>query len=104
MKLTAKYNLYEVVWEDAYCDQLEWTDVEDLTKADQQLCFSVGYLVRYDERFVVLIAAWGDGSDGEQGGNRQVIPRSMVREIRKLTYETGDSSASPTAGAKRRRM
>ena len=78
--------LVAVTWEDSAIAATGWVEVEDLQgKCDdliENLMASAGYLVLEEERYVVVCASVNPV--GEQFASCEMIPRSAIRELRRL--------------------
>lgn len=74
-----KYDLVEIIWEDASDAEQGWT--KDVDDDEPALALSVGFLVKQTKERVYL--AQDLDSEGHHNG-RGKIPRGMVRQIKVL--------------------
>ena len=93
------YPLVEVVWEDAVTDLAGWHSLEDLLKVEPTLISSIGYLLLDDVAgYLILIGACSGTDDDWEGGGRQIIPRAMVRAVRRLKDEGKEQAVVNVTG------
>lgn len=71
-----KYDLVEIIWNDASELTAGWTD--ELEKTEPQLALSVGFLVKSEKEHIVI--AQDVDEEGHHNGRGQ-IPRGMVKKI-----------------------
>ena len=77
-----KGDLVLVVWEDSMTDQgWEHPDDEEDTNLD---CESVGWVISFGPKRLILGADKTEELDGTVYNRRMIIPRSIIKEIRKL--------------------
>ena len=74
-----KYDMVEVIWDDATDLVSGWTD--QIAENEPALALSVGFLVRETKDHIVI--AQDTDADGHHNGRSQ-IPRGMVKKIRIL--------------------
>lgn len=78
-----KFDVVEVIWDDASAHKPEWTDTVEVEPA---LVISVGFLVFCNRSHIVI--AQDLDADGEHNGRTQ-IPRGMVKSLKVLTKKDG---------------
>lgn len=74
-----KFDLVEVIWNDASELTSGWTD--EIEKDEPALALSVGFLVRETKEHIVI--AQDTDAEGHHNGRSQ-IPRGMVKKIKVL--------------------
>ena len=82
--LADKFPIVEVTWADAASTGAGWMLARELKEwmdADFTVCKTVGYLVRKDNKKVVVAAS---GTSNDKWSDTTEIPRSQVRRIRRL--------------------
>ena len=77
-----KNDLIEIEWVDAH-DTSDWLTEEEAKKRPPEIdCKSVGYYLRRDKELIYISSSIGKMKKGER--DRKVIPRGMIKRIRKL--------------------
>ena len=78
-----KYNLCEVIWDDATSLSQGWKNPEEFAKEPikPEIVLSVGFVVKETEDYLIL--AMDTDSDGDHASRSQ-IPKGMVRSMKVL--------------------
>lgn len=79
-RLKVRFDLMEVIWDDAATMAQGWEPAADI-RLDEQICLTVGFLVKETEQHL-MIASTVD-AEGNTNGRFQ-IPRQMVKSQRVL--------------------
>ena len=79
LKPQAKYDMVEVIWDDAAGLRHGWEDTVE--KLEPQIVLSVGFLIRETPDHIII--AQDTDSDGQHNGRSQ-IPRGMIKSIKVL--------------------
>jgi hypothetical protein len=77
-----KDRLVYIEWCDARGVTTEWTDLEELEKADTCTCISIGLLLVDSPELIVVLPHFG--TDPHNGCGEMVIPRTQVRRMWRL--------------------
>lgn len=74
------FNLEWIRWLDAHGVTTEWTDVADLQKSDVPVLDSVGWVIKEEPEFIVVLPHKSHKyPDGEFGCGEMLIPVEAVR-------------------------
>lgn len=76
-----KRQLVEVTWSDAAMSEGAWTSTTDAARCGPVKVRTVGYVLHRDRETIVIA---GGLNDADQASGVAVIPRAMVRRIRRL--------------------
>lgn len=100
-----KYNLVEVIWDDATSLSQGWKEREDFDKEEikPEIVLSVGFLVKQSDDYLIL--AMDTDGDGDHASRSQ-IPMGMVRKLKiiRKADKNGPSKATTTTSAGRDRF
>ena len=79
----ARYDRYQVVWEDAtsFC---EWKSIEEARLDTPSICFTEGYLIEKNNRYCTFVMSFQENDIGDQ----MIIPTSSILEMRKVGTKT----------------
>ena len=90
-----RYDLYEIRWIDAE-GEAGWSDPKGpITPVP---CINIGFLIREDDEYVKLAAAYIDKFDDDSISSTDIIPKRMITSMKKLkvSYEKPKVTPVPT--------
>lgn len=83
-----------VTWIDALGCSSSWRDKEHLADSKPLLCRSVGWILRDDDKYIVLVPHIADETQYNewQGCGDMTIPRGMIQKVQLLEIKLENSN------------
>ena len=81
--------MVRITWMDAMDGDTGWVALEKMMKAKLATCVDVGWMIRNDDKVVVIIGSWCLDPDEKEGGRYITIPKGWVKKIEYLEKAYG---------------
>lgn len=80
-----KYRLVKITWQDSRHPFSGWQWVDEMKEIEPTICESVGWLVKEDEKVLILAASITTDSDGDSQVSGVVdIPKRAIDDVEDL--------------------
>ena len=82
--------MVKVTWMDAMDGETGWQSLEDMLKGDLATVVDIGWMIKNDERVVIVMGSWCLDPDDKNGGRYITIPKGWVKKIEYLEANYAD--------------
>ena len=84
LKQPNTWPMVKVTWMDAMDGETGWQSLEDMLKGDLATVVDIGWMIKNDERVVIVMGSWCLDPDDKNGGRYITIPKGWVKKIEYL--------------------
>tara|TARA_R110000737_G_scaffold271884_1_gene278955 strand:- start:588 stop:893 length:306 start_codon:yes stop_codon:yes gene_type:complete len=82
--------MVKVTWMDAMDGETGWQSLEDMLKGDLATVMDIGWMIKNDEKVVIIMGSWCVDPDDKNGGRYITIPKGWVKKIEYLEANYAD--------------
>ena len=72
---------------DAMDGETGWQSLEDMLKGDLATVMDIGWMIKNDDRVVIVMGSWCVDPDDKNGGRYITIPKGWVKKIEYLKVD-----------------
>tara|TARA_R100001244_G_C5136164_1_gene126909 strand:+ start:392 stop:718 length:327 start_codon:yes stop_codon:yes gene_type:complete len=90
LKQPNSWPMVKVTWMDAMDGETGWQSLEDMLKGDLATVMDIGWMIKNDERVVIVMGSWCLDPDDKNGGRYITIPKGWVKKIEYLEANYAD--------------
>ena len=82
--------MVRITWMDAMDGETGWQSLDDMMKGQLATCTDIGWMIKNDEKSVVIMGSWCLDPDDKHGGRYITVPKGWVKEIKYLVESYGE--------------
>ena len=82
--------MVRVTWMDAMDGETGWQPLDDMMKGDLATVMDIGWMIKNDEKVVIVMGSWCLDPDDKNGGRYITIPKGWVKKIEYLEANYAD--------------
>ena len=85
-----KIPMVRVTWMDALDGETGWQDLETMLKGELATCMDVGWMIKNNDKCVVIMGSWCTDPDDKNGGRYITVPKSGYYHILRINLNNAD--------------